>query len=170
MTTTACISLGANLGDPLRTLQLAIGNLRALPGTQLAAVSSFYRSTPLGPAGQPDYINAVVVLETNLTPHGLLDQLQNIENQHGRTRSLRWGARTLDLDLLLYGSDEIHTSSLNVPHPELKNRNFVVIPLLEACPGLVLPDGTAITDLPVAHDFTGLQRLPHGPDTAIDDH
>lgn len=169
MSVTACIGLGANLGDPLATLQRAIADLRTLPGTRVSALSSFYRSAPLGPAGQPDYINAVAVLETDLAPHGLLLQLQTIENRHGRTRELRWGARTLDLDLLLYGNDEILTSSLNVPHCELKNRNFVVIPLLEAYPGLVLPDGTVLADLPAAHDITGLQRLPGSPAAAIDD-
>jgi 2-amino-4-hydroxy-6-hydroxymethyldihydropteridine diphosphokinase len=158
----AYIGLGANLGDPIATLQSAVNALRQTPGIRLVTASSLYRSTALGPAGQPDYINAVAHLSTSLTPHELLAALQRIENQHGRTREVRWGARTLDLDLLLYANDEIHTSSLIIPHIELKNRNFVVIPLLEISPNLVLPDATVIATLTVAHNPTGLERL-HSP-------
>ena len=165
----AWIGLGANLGDPVATLQAAVAALQCLPDTRLTAVSRFYRSAPLGPAGQPDYVNAVARLTTGLTPHALLAALQAIENQHGRTRDIRWGARTLDLDLLLYANDEIRTSSLIVPHQELKNRNFVVIPLLETCPGLALPDGTVLADLPAACDHTGLTPLQPGVPAPIDD-
>lgn len=156
----AYIGLGANLDDPFATLQSAVRALQQSPGIRLVALSSLYRSAPLGPAGQPDYINAVAHLSTSLPPHELLAALHAIENQHGRTRDVRWGARTLDLDLLLYDNDEIHTSSLIVPHLELKNRNFVVIPLLEISPHLILPDDTVAAALPAANDHAGLARLP----------
>lgn len=165
----AYIGLGANLGDPAATLQSAVIALQGLPGTRLSALSSLYRSAPVGPAGQPDYVNAVARITTSLAPHALLAALQEIENRHGRTREIRWGARTLDLDLLLYENDQIASSSLIVPHKELKNRNFVVIPLLETCPGLTLPDGTAIASLPAATDHTGLERLNPGILSPIDD-
>lgn len=165
----AFIGLGANLGNPAATLTAAIAALSALPDTRVSAVSGFYQSAPIGPAGQPDYVNAVACLATGLSPHALLAALQDIENQHGRTREVRWGARTLDLDLLLYGNDEISTSSLIVPHIELKNRNFVVIPLLDICPELQLPDGTRISSLPVASHSAGLTRLSTDLPLPIDD-
>lgn len=160
MAVTAYIGLGANLGDPIATLHSAITELRQIPGSRLLATSSLYRSAPLGPPGQPDYINAAACIETDLAPHALLSELQAIENQHGRIREVRWGARTLDLDLLLFGNDEIQTTSLIVPHLELKNRNFVVIPLLELTPGLHLPDGKPLAALPVASNRAGLDKLP----------
>jgi len=169
MTYTAYIGLGANLGDPVSTLQAAVLALKALPDTRLTGLSRFYRSAPVGPAGQPDYVNAAARIETGLTAHALLTALQAIEKQHGRTREIRWGARTLDLDLLLYGNDEIQTSSLIVPHIELKNRNFVVIPLLDISPDLSLPDGTLLASLSVAQDRSGLEAINPGIFSAIDD-
>jgi 2-amino-4-hydroxy-6-hydroxymethyldihydropteridine diphosphokinase len=156
---TAFIGLGANLGDVEASLRSALGALRQMPQSALTGVSRLYRSAPLGPAGQPDYLNAAVRLETRLTPHALLHALQGIENSHGRVRGVRWGARTLDLDLLLYGNDIVSTSDLIVPHIELKNRNFVVIPLLDIDAGLMLPDGSPLATLPVAQDGRGLQPL-----------
>jgi 2-amino-4-hydroxy-6-hydroxymethyldihydropteridine diphosphokinase len=150
------VSLGANLGAPEATLNSAVHALRQLPGTQLLAVSSLYSSTAVGPAGQPDYLNAVAHLTTTLTPHALLSALQNIEAAHGRVRKVRWGARTLDLDVLLYGQDVITTASLVVPHAELRNRNFVVIPLLEVQPDLILPEGESLSSLPAAQNHHGL--------------
>lgn len=152
----AYVGLGANLGDAPATLRSAVAELRQMPGSRVSAVSSLYRSAPLGPAGQPDYFNAAVRLETSLTPHALLAALQAIENRHGRVREVRWGARTLDLDLLLYGRDEIATADLIVPHAELIKRNFVVIPLLDLQPAPLLPDGRALTALPAAQDRSGL--------------
>jgi 2-amino-4-hydroxy-6-hydroxymethyldihydropteridine diphosphokinase len=157
--TTAFIGLGANLGDAVATLRSAVDGLRQLPESALTGISRLYRSAPLGPAGQPDYLNAAARLDTRLTPHALLRQLQAIENRHGRVREIRWGARTLDLDLLLFGSDIVSTSDLIVPHPELKNRNFVVIPLLDIDATLTLPDGHLLTTLAVAQDASGLQPL-----------
>lgn len=169
MAFTAYIGLGANLGEPVRTILAAVQALKILPGTTLSGLSRLYRSAPLGPPGQPEYINAAARIETGLTAHALLAALQDIENRHGRTRSIRWGARTLDLDLLLYGNDEILTSTLIVPHIELKNRNFVVIPLLDIAPELRLPDGTPLANLPAAHDRTGLEQIHAGGIPAIDD-
>ena len=169
MTFTACIGLGANLGDPVDILRRAVADLQQLPDSRLTRLSFAYRSAPLGPPGQPDYINAVATLETRLPPHALLTHLQHIENRHGRTRDVRWGARTLDLDLLLYGNDVIRTTDLTVPHPELGNRNFVVVPLLDVLPDLVLPDGTALRKLAAASDHNGLERLSTGIFAPISD-
>lgn len=152
----AFIGLGANLGQAGATLRAAVAGLRALPGSTLTGLSSLYRSAPVGPAGQDDYLNAVARLDTPLPPHELLRALQGIENAHGRVREVRWGPRTLDLDLLLYGNDRIATADLTVPHPEMTRRNFVLVPLLEIEPGARLPDGTALNDLAVAHDTAGL--------------
>lgn len=156
------IGLGANLGAPVASLVSALQALRALPQSRLLAYSPLYGSAPVGPAGQPDYVNAAAALQTTLPPHALLEQLQAIENTHGRVRAERWGPRTLDLDLLLYGRDEITTSSLIVPHPELKNRNFVVIPLLALDAGLQAPGLGRLTTLPAAHDQQGLHLLDPG--------
>lgn len=159
----AFVGLGANLGNPTATLKQAVADLRALPSSRLCGLSSLFRSAPVGPAGQDDYLNAVARLETRLAPHALLAALQAIEEHHGRVRSLRWGPRTLDLDLLLYGSDCISTADLRVPHPELRNRNFVVIPLLQACPDARLPDGTPVASLAVSGSWSGLAEVCAGP-------
>ncbi len=157
--TQAFIGLGANLGQPGLTLKSAVHALRQLPDSRLTAISSLYRSTPLGPAGQPDYLNAVAWLETALPPHALLAALQTIENAHGRLREIRWDARTLDLDVLLYGNDVIATSDLTVPHPELKNRNFVLIPLLELQADLRLGDAMPLASLPAARAHHGIEII-----------
>ena len=148
----AYLGLGANLGQPQQQLSWAVTQLAELPQCQLIAVSRLYRSKPaLGsPENQPDYTNAVVSVATTLTPHQLLQQLQAIENQAGRVRVERWGARILDLDILLYAQDEIKTSDLTVPHVELCHRSFVVLPLLDICPTLSLPNGTKIASLATA--------------------
>lgn len=119
------------------------------------ARSQLYRSTAVGPGKQPDYVNAVAQLETSLTPHQLLKNLQNIESAQGRSRgSVRWMPRTLDLDLLLFGNMVINTETLTVPHPRLQDRNFVLFPLHDLAPKLRFPDGTTlitlITQCPVA--------------------
>lgn len=160
---TAHVGLGANLGAAEATLCSAVGALRALPHSRLTGLSSLYRSAPLGPPGQDDYLNAVARLETALPPHDLLQALQDIETRHGRLRLERWGPRTLDLDLLLYGHDRISTPSLTVPHPEMPRRNFVVIPLLEISPAARLPEGTPLTGLGTASDRQGLAILRPGP-------
>lgn len=162
----AFIGLGANLGEAEATLRAAVAGLRALPGCTLTGLSSLYRSAPVGPAGQDDYLNAVARLDTSLPPHELLRALQGIENAHGRVREVRWGPRTLDLDLLLYGNDCVATADLSVPHPELSRRNFVLVPLLEIAPGARLPDGGALTGLAAAGDTAGLAIARAGTDWA----
>lgn len=144
------IGMGANLGDPLLTLQEAAAALQQHPDLHQVRCSSFYSSSPMGPADQPDYVNAVVAAETSLPPHDLLDLLQHIEQQFGRVRVRHWGERTLDLDLLLYADESIHTERLTVPHPGLTERDFVLLPLLELAPDLKLPDGRALVTLAAA--------------------
>ena len=123
------IGLGGNLGDAPGTLVQALSALAELPNSRIVAVSALYRSAAIGPAGQPDYANAVVALDTPLSPWQLLDELQTLELAAGRIRDLRWGARTLDLDLLLYGEHRINDARLTVPHPEMQHRAFVLRPL-----------------------------------------
>lgn len=145
----AYIGLGANLGQPTEQLIWAVRQLQNLQRSQLVAVSRLYRSKPaLGsPANQPDYTNAVVLVNTTLTPHQLLSHLQALELQAGRVRNERWGARVLDLDILLYAQDEIRSRDLIIPHAELSNRAFVVLPLLDIFPALTLPNGVKVASL-----------------------
>ncbi len=136
---TSFIALGSNLDDPDGQLRRAIFELAELPESRLLACSSFFVSSPVGPSDQPDYINAVAKIETRLSAEVLLEELQKIEDAHGRKRTIRWGARTLDLDLLLYGDNIISTDSLQVPHPEMQRRNFVLYPLLELVQDVEIP-------------------------------
>lgn len=147
MATDAYIGLGSNLANPAGQLARAVTALANLPQSTLVAQSPFYASRPVGPQDQPDFVNGVVWLKTDLSPLALLDQLQAIERAHGRERKQHWGPRTLDLDLLLYGNDVIEQERLTVPHRELANRDFVLQPLLDLNPRLVLPDGRPLTDL-----------------------
>ncbi len=135
----AFIGLGANLGNPAAQLQAAVTALAALPGTQLLRVSRSYRSSAIGPAGQPDYCNAVAAVESELTPLALLDALLAIEDAAGRVRGERWGARVLDLDLLLHGQTVCSSERLTLPHPELAFRDFVLWPLTEIAPDVHIP-------------------------------
>jgi 2-amino-4-hydroxy-6-hydroxymethyldihydropteridine diphosphokinase len=159
----AFIGLGSNLADPAAQVRDAVGELSELPETRLVASSPFYRSRPLGPAAQPDYVNAVAEIETRLAPLALLDALQAIEARHGRVRGpLQWGPRTLDLDLLLYGDATIAEPRLSVPHPGLTTRPFVLVPLADIAPGLRLPSGVPVADLVAVCDRDGLTRLAGG--------
>ena len=157
----AYIGLGSNLAEPLQQLQQAVQALAALPQSQLAALSSFYASDPLGPADQPRYVNAVAALDTALEPLALLDALQRIEQEQGRVRKAeRWGPRTLDLDILLLGDLRIDSERLSVPHYHMHARAFVLYPLAEiAPPDLQLPDGRSLQALLAACPFSGLERL-----------
>ena len=141
------IGLGSNLSQPAQQLRSALDCLNNLPETRLTRCSSFYRSAPVGPGEQPDYVNAVAELETALPPLQLLNRLQAIEAEHGRERSIRWGARTLDLDILLFGQQCIDGERLQVPHPRMGERNFVLLPLAELEPQLQLPTGESIQAL-----------------------
>lgn len=143
----AYIALGSNLHTPREQLKRALNALAQLPQTQLMAVSSFYRSKPLGPQDQPDYLNATVEISTALSPLTLLDELQRIENEQGRVRLRRWGERTLDLDILLYGDEIIQSERLTVPHYDMHNREFVIVPLAEIAPNLILPNGQKLAEL-----------------------
>lgn len=141
------IALGSNLENPQAQLTAALQALNELSDSRLTAVSSFYQSKPLGPQDQPDYVNAVACLETSLTPLALLDELQRIEHEQGRIRLRRWGERTLDLDILLYADHIIQSERLTVPHYDMHQREFVIIPLVEIAPHLVLPNGQSIQTL-----------------------
>lgn len=142
------IALGSNLADPLQQVQAALTALEAIPRSQRIATSSFYRTPPYGPPNQPDYLNAVVALDTELTPEQLLDQTQRIEQQQGRVRKdERWGPRTLDLDILLFGQHSIQTDRLTVPHYDMHRRAFMLLPLNEIAPDCHFPDGRTITAL-----------------------
>ncbi|AVZ06037.1 2-amino-4-hydroxy-6-hydroxymethyldihydropteridine diphosphokinase [Acinetobacter pittii] len=128
MTTKTYIGLGSNLGDSRQILSEAIAKLKTLGAVK---VSKLYQSPPMGPQDQPNYLNAVAELNTDLTPLDLLDQLQRFEQEAGRVRLRRWGERTLDLDLLIYGDEKIQNERLTVPHIGILERDFVVIPLLD---------------------------------------
>ncbi|MBY5993659.1 2-amino-4-hydroxy-6-hydroxymethyldihydropteridine diphosphokinase [Ferrimonas balearica] len=143
----AFVALGSNLHDPQNQLRQAFDALAQLPDTTLVAHSSLYRSPPMAGMDQPEYLNAVAALDTALAPLALLDALQGIENAQGRERELRWGARTLDLDLLIYGDQAFESERLTLPHYGLAERAFVLIPLFELAPDLVLPDGRQLTTL-----------------------
>lgn len=143
----AYIALGANLGDVKGNLRHAIETLDATPGCRVTGVSPWYRSRAIGPGNQPDYLNGVVALATTLEPHALLDLLQALEAAAGRERTVRWGARTLDLDLLLFDDLSLADERLTLPHPRLAERNFVVYPLSDLAPKLRLPDGTPVARL-----------------------
>jgi len=154
------IGMGSNLAAPDQQLRDAITALAQLPGTTLAGVSAFYQSDSLLP-GQPRYTNAVAALDSNLAPLDLLDALQAIENDQGRERLERWGPRTLDLDILLFGDRLIDEPRLKVPHYQMHLRAFVLYPLAELAPAdLPLPDGKTLSELLAACPFVGLERLP----------
>lgn len=137
------IGLGSNLGDSQQILKEAVAKLATLGPVQ---VSPLYQSPPMGPQDQPNFLNAVVQLDTTLAPLALLDQLQHFEQEAGRVRLRRWGERTLDLDLLIYGQEQIHNERLTVPHAGILERDFVVIPLLDLDADLQL-NGHPLKDL-----------------------
>jgi len=140
--TLAYIAIGSNLASPLEQVNAAVQALGEIPQSKIVTVSSFYRTPPLGPQDQPDYLNAAVVLETALDAEMLLDNTQRIELQQGRVRKAeRWGPRTLDLDIMLFGHETISTERLTVPHYDMKNRGFMLWPLFEVAPDLIFPDG-----------------------------
>ncbi|RLQ20478.1 2-amino-4-hydroxy-6-hydroxymethyldihydropteridine diphosphokinase [Seongchinamella sediminis] len=160
--TRAYIALGSNLQQPLVQLQRAARALAALPASRIIAASGIYRSAAVGPGQQPDYLNAVIQLHTGLAPVKLLDALQGIENQQGRVRQQRWGARTLDLDILLYGDAALALPRLSIPHPRMAERDFVLYPLLEiGGPNLMLPGDVELGTLVAACPRGQLQRTEH---------
>lgn len=156
----AFIGLGSNLHDPKTQVREALDQLGTLPLTRLVRCSSLYRTPPMGPQDQPDYINAVAEIVTTLSAGELLARLQEIEQLHGRIRGeQRWGPRTLDLDLLLYGQEIIDTPALQVPHPGISRRNFVLLPLYEIAPRVVIPGHGPLVDLVEAVSAAGMDKL-----------
>ncbi len=152
----AWIGLGSNLDDPARQVNTALTALDGLPQSRLLACSGLYRSPPMGPQDQPDYINAVASLKTALPAEALLEALQSIEQAHARVRGEHWGPRTLDLDILLYGDDIIESPRLSVPHPGLAQRHFVLTPLAEIAPQLSVP---GLGNVQVLRDRLGNEGL-----------
>ena len=156
---TAYVALGANLGDPKATVLAAFAALANLPESRVARCSSLYRTAPVGILSQPDFVNAVALLETTLAPEALLDALLDIEARFGRIRRERNGPRTLDLDLLLYDDIELDLPRLTLPHPRLHLRAFVLLPLAEVAPDLAIPRrGTLAAWLPAVAN-QGIVRL-----------
>lgn len=159
----AYIGLGSNLEDPYTQIMRAFAELDALSQTHLLQRSPIYSSKPVGPA-QPDYTNAVALLDTHLEPLALLEALQGIEQAHQRIRVQHWGPRTLDLDLLLYDDQLIASERLTVPHPFLTQRSFVLYPLADITPDLHLPDGSQLSHWLSLCPPDGLIKLPFPAD------
>jgi 2-amino-4-hydroxy-6-hydroxymethyldihydropteridine diphosphokinase len=151
------IALGSNLGDSLFTLEAAVENLSKTPGICLDSHSSWYTTKAIGPK-QPDYLNGCAILQVDIIPHLLLEILLQIETKFGRQRLEHWGPRTLDLDLLLYDDLILETTNLQIPHPRMKERAFVLVPLMEIAPNWVEPvSGITIKELIKAVDCSDVQ-------------
>lgn len=148
------LGLGSNLANPVLQVKQALNRLGNIPQTKLICNSALYQTAPLGNLPQPDYINAVAELETDLSPLILLACVQLLENLQGRTRNQYHGARTLDIDILLYGQQEFQYPQLSIPHPRLYERNFVLYPLYECNPQLILPNGVSLSTI------AKLNRIP----------
>ena len=157
------LGLGSNLGDRLANLQAAVDALQAEPGLRVAASSRVWETTPVGGPPQPDYLNAVVRIETDLSARDLLDVARRVESRLGRIRKERWGARTIDVDVLLFDEEQIDEPDLVVPHPRMTERAFVLLPLLELEPDPMLPDGTRLKEVRVETDGV----TPSAPPLAV---
>jgi len=156
----AYIGIGSNLNKPLQQVTDAFDALNNTPGIRTLKQSPLYRSKAIGPGQQPDYINAVASIETQLPPQELLRALQQIEHQQGRTRGpIRWVARTIDLDLLLYDNQVINSETLQVPHPRLHERNFVLLPLQDINPDIQLPSGETLANLITMCPSSPIEKL-----------
>jgi 2-amino-4-hydroxy-6-hydroxymethyldihydropteridine diphosphokinase len=154
------VGIGSNLQMPARQIQDAIGLLENMPESRLVRQSSLYRSAPFGGVEQPDFVNAVAAMLTTLPPREFLEALQRIEMRQGRERNgTRWGPRILDLDLLVYSHATIGESGMTVPHPGIAERNFVLLPLGEIAPELVVPGLGRVADLPVNTDEPAISRI-----------
>jgi len=156
------LGLGSNLNSPARQIKTALKAIAKLPGTQLVSCAPWYQSIAIGPGSQPRYINTVAAIDTVLKPRVLLQALQQIEQQQGRKRIVRWGPRTLDIDILLYARQVLNTQRLKIPHPRLGERNFVLYPLADIAPDLSLPDGTPLARLLANCSPEGIVRLDAG--------
>jgi len=155
----AHIGLGSNLDDPVRQVRQALQELRGLARTQLLASSSLYRTAPVGKLDQPDFVNAVALLDTALSPRELLQELLALEARHGRVRGERDGPRTLDLDLLLLGELVLHEPGLEVPHPRMHERAFVLLPLEQVSPDAVIPGRGSVKELKARLADQGVIRV-----------
>jgi 2-amino-4-hydroxy-6-hydroxymethyldihydropteridine diphosphokinase len=156
----AYVALGSNLDDPREQVERAMAALAGLPDTRLVLRSSLYRARPFGPVEQPDFVNAAAGLLTRLDPAGLLAQLKGLEAQLGRERPVvRWGPRRIDLDLLVHGDARIAEPGLEVPHPGIPERAFVLVPMAEFAPDLVVPGRGRVRDLLARVDSADLERL-----------
>ena len=149
--TLAYLGIGSNLDNPLAHVTRAVQELQHCEGLSVLRESRWYGSRAVGPGTQPDYVNGVIEINSALAPLALLDTLQDIEQRHGRTRETRWGARTLDLDLLLYGDLIIDTPRLQIPHPRLHERTFVLQPLADLCPTREIPCPNSGKNETIAH-------------------
>ena len=166
--TTCFIGLGSNLGEPSEQVNAGIAAISELEGVRLTGQSSLYRSEPMGPKDQPDYCNAVIRLETELGPLELLAQLQDVEASAGRDRSgPRWGPRTLDLDLLMHGDLRIASKQIQLPHPGIADRNFVLIPLAELAPSVEVPGLGEVGSLADIRGQQGLSLWGAGSSAAV---
>jgi len=157
--TVAFVGIGSNLEDPRAQVLRALDELAELPGTRVTARSSLYRTAPIGHAAQPDFINAVAAVDTQLSPDALLRELQAIESRHRRKRSFPNAPRTLDLDLLLYGDARIDEPGLSVPHPRMHERAFVLQPLLEIAPQVEIPQRGAASRCLAASADQKVERI-----------
>ena len=157
--TIAYVGLGANIGDPGQQIETAIEELKKLPDTRVIAVSSVYRSAPMGYLHQPDFMNAVAELDTELPPGRLLGMLRQLEARHGRERPFANAPRTLDLDLLLYGDRTLDTPQLTLPHPRMHERAFVLAPLAEIAPEAAVPGRGKVRDLLMACTNQKIERM-----------
>lgn len=156
---TAFIALGSNLADPAAQIRSALRALAALPGTRLVRHSSFYRNPPAGGLDQPDFVNAVAEIDTTIGPRELLRLLLDIERAHGRVRDFPNAPRTLDLDIVLYGSERVTEPGLTVPHPRMLERGFVMVPLAEIAPAAVVPGAGSAAELARNVDASGMIRI-----------
>ena len=155
----AYIGLGSNMHSPIKQIKSAIKLIEEIASTEITDVSSLYKSKPLGPQDQDDYINAVVKIETELMPYELLERMQEIEKQHGRIRGERWGPRVIDLDILMFGNKIMTDQKLTIPHPEIHNRSFVLVPLAEIDSDCEIPGKGPISDLLATIDKSNVVQL-----------
>ncbi|MCL6520183.1 MAG: 2-amino-4-hydroxy-6-hydroxymethyldihydropteridine diphosphokinase [Armatimonadetes bacterium] len=144
---TVFLGLGSNLGDREANIRMALNKLESQPEVKVRAVSSFYLTAPVGFRDQPDFVNAVAAIETDLSPKELLDVVLKIEREMGRVRNFKWGPRIIDIDILLYNNVRVNTDELVIPHPRMTERAFVMAPLAEIAPDLALPDGRTPNDV-----------------------
>jgi 2-amino-4-hydroxy-6-hydroxymethyldihydropteridine diphosphokinase len=155
----AYVGLGSNLDDPIAQVNRGFDRLDQIDGVTLIARSSLYRSAPFGPVDQPEFVNAVACLKSALVPESLLNELHEIERSSGREREIRWGPRTLDLDLLVFGDQEIDRPGIRLPHPGIAERNFVLLPLVEIAPKLLIPGLGRVSEMKVQRNDPQISRI-----------